>query len=196
MSQLAPRSRASAVVLVVIALAAYGSAPAGAAPAASPTAPVATASAAPAALKPAEQAATDLLKIMGTDERLMDSATAMIASQIRSNPALEPYRDVILKWASRYLTWDELGPHFVKIYADAFTESELRDMIAFYKTPTGKKALTVVPDLMAKGMEYGGEVARKHQAELLEMIEQRQKELNVPSPGDDDEKPAPPSQKP
>ncbi len=35
------------------------------------------------------------------------------------------------------------------VYARNFTAQELRDMIAFYKTPTGKKALQVMPMVMA-----------------------------------------------
>lgn len=35
------------------------------------------------------------------------------------------------------------------VYARNFTAQELRDMIAFYKTPTGKKALQVMPQVMA-----------------------------------------------
>jgi len=35
------------------------------------------------------------------------------------------------------------------IYARNFTAQELRDMIAFYRTPTGMKALQVMPKVMA-----------------------------------------------
>ena len=35
------------------------------------------------------------------------------------------------------------------VYARNFTAPELRDMIAFYRTPTGKKALDVMPKVMA-----------------------------------------------
>ena len=36
-----------------------------------------------------------------------------------------------------------------KIYARHFTAAELRDMLAFYKTPTGQKTLKVMPQLMS-----------------------------------------------
>jgi hypothetical protein len=38
------------------------------------------------------------------------------------------------------------------IYARNFTAQELRDMLAFYKTPTGIKALTVLPKMMPEIM--------------------------------------------
>jgi hypothetical protein len=36
-----------------------------------------------------------------------------------------------------------------KIYARHFTAAELRDMLAFYKTPTGQKTLKVMPQVMS-----------------------------------------------
>lgn len=36
------------------------------------------------------------------------------------------------------------------IYARHFSAQELRDMLALYKTPTGEKALKVMPQLTAK----------------------------------------------
>ena len=36
------------------------------------------------------------------------------------------------------------------IYARYFSAQELRDMLAFYKTPTGQKALQVMPQLTAE----------------------------------------------
>ena len=35
-----------------------------------------------------------------------------------------------------------------KIYAKHFTATELRDMLAFYKTPTGQKSLKAMPQVM------------------------------------------------
>jgi uncharacterized protein len=46
----------------------------------------------------------------------------------------------------------------VPLYDKYYTESELRDLIAFYKTPTGQKMITVQPQLtgeaMSRTMQY------------------------------------------
>jgi len=42
---------------------------------------------------------------------------------------------------------------YVRIYAKYFSEKELEDLIAFYTTPTGKKSIELMPDLMREGME-------------------------------------------
>ncbi len=38
------------------------------------------------------------------------------------------------------------------IYDKNFTESELRDIIAFYRTPTGQKTITIAPKMMMEAM--------------------------------------------
>jgi len=38
------------------------------------------------------------------------------------------------------------------VYARHFTASELREMVAFYKTPVGKKAISVFPQVMTEVM--------------------------------------------
>ena len=44
---------------------------------------------------------------------------------------------------------------FIHIYAKYFSEQELTDLIAFYTTPTGRKTIQVLDDLMREGMQVG-----------------------------------------
>jgi uncharacterized protein len=48
--------------------------------------------------------------------------------------------------------WEEMRPQMAKLYADAFTQAELAEMIAFYESPTGKKTLDRLPGLTQKSM--------------------------------------------
>jgi len=122
---------------------------------------------------PHEQAARELLTMIGMDQQIRDSAAASIDSQIRSNPAMAPFRDVLLDWVGKYVTWDNLGPQLVELYRQSFTEEELRGLITFYRTPVGRKALEKLPELTRRGMEIGLETAEQHQAELEQKIRER-----------------------
>lgn len=42
---------------------------------------------------------------------------------------------------------------FYPIYDKFFTEEELKDLVAFYKSPTGQKAIGVMPQLMQDAMQ-------------------------------------------
>ena len=46
----------------------------------------------------------------------------------------------------------EIGDGMAKIYANEFTEQELKDLVAFYKSPLGQKLLTTEP--MAIQMQH------------------------------------------
>jgi hypothetical protein len=124
-----------------------------------------------------EQAVTELFQLIGLERTMMGGATAMIDAQVQANPAIAPYRDVLLEWAQKYLTWDTMAPKLVQMQMEAFTESEIREMIAFYKTPTGQKALLKMPELMKQGAAIGVEVAKAHLPELETMVLERKRQL-------------------
>ena len=46
---------------------------------------------------------------------------------------------------------------YLRIYAKYFTEQEIADLTAFYASPTGRKTLDVMDDLMRDGMQAGAE---------------------------------------
>jgi hypothetical protein len=129
-------------------------------------------------------AAADLLRMMDIEKAMMVGVTTMADAQVAGNPTLAPYRDVILKWAGMFLTWDKVAPQLTELYAATFTESELRELTAFYKTPTGKKAMAEIPALMQKGAAIGTDLAKQHTPELERMIRERAEELAKSKPPD------------
>ena len=43
--------------------------------------------------------------------------------------------------------WNKLKPDMIKLYTSTFSESELKDLVAFYQSPLGKKVLEKMPQL-------------------------------------------------
>jgi uncharacterized protein len=81
------------------------------------------------------------------------------------------------------LSWEKLKPDFVKIYAEAFTETQLEEMIAFYKSPTGQAMVEKSPELMRKGSEISQKRMVDLQAEIQKLIrESIQKATQAPQP--------------
>lgn len=124
-----------------------------------------------------EAAARELVEIMNLERQMMGGATAMMDALVLQSPQLNAYRDVILGWAKSVMSWEVFGPKYVAMYAAAFTEQELRDLIAFYRTPTGQKALTLLPELASQGAQFGAIEARARQSELQQLIQRRAAEL-------------------
>jgi len=54
----------------------------------------------------------------------------------------------------------EIGEQMAKIYANDFTEQELKDLTAFYKSPLGQKVLSTEPKSIQASMAYMGQWAQ------------------------------------
>lgn len=126
-----------------------------------------------------EAAVRELLQIMEVMKVTNEAAGLMLDAQIKNNPQLAPYADILRSFVAKVLREADLETNLVRLYKETFSEPEVRDMIAFYRTPTGKKAVSKLPELMQKGMSLGTEAVQKHSAELAEMITQRQRELEA-----------------
>ena len=128
------------------------------------------------------QAATQLLQVLNAQKVAVASAGAMVNAMIQSNPMMGPYRAVMMQWAEKTLSWQQVGPKFARLYAVAFTRSELEDLIRFYQTPTGQKAIQELPMLATQGALLGQQLARAHIPELRQMIKARAAQLQKASP--------------
>jgi hypothetical protein len=118
-------------------------------------------------MKQAEQ----LLRVIGMEETLAQATAQMVDAQTQQNPALAPFKTVMLEFFSRYMSFDSLKPEMVKAYADAFTAGELKELNAFYGSAVGKKAVTQMPAIMAQVAQIGTTRVQANIAELQSMIE-------------------------
>lgn len=66
------------------------------------------------------------------------------------------------------LSWEKLEPEYTKLYADAYTEQQIDDLIAFYKTPTGQAVIEKTPMLTQRASE----IARQHLAAAMPQLKQ------------------------
>ncbi len=114
--------------------------------------------------------AENLLDKMGMQDLLERSTEQMLDLQIQQNAALKPFKHVMLKFLKKHMSYESLKPDMVAIYADAFTESELKELNAFYSTPTGKKTIQKLPELMVKGSQLGALRVQQNMQELQQMI--------------------------
>ena len=76
----------------------------------------------------------------------------------------------MLKFLKEVMPWSEIEPEMTRVYANNFTKNELEDLAAFYKTPTGQKAVKLMPTLMGEGMKMGQERMMARMGELQQRI--------------------------
>ncbi|NIS95288.1 MAG: DUF2059 domain-containing protein, partial [Nitrosopumilaceae archaeon] len=89
---------------------------------------------------------------------------------------IQGYEDILQNFYNKYSNWDVVKEEVLKMYTETFTEKELKELTAFYKSPTGQKALSEMPPLMVKTIALGQKNIEKHLPELQAEIEKRRAE--------------------
>jgi hypothetical protein len=117
------------------------------------------------------KAAENLLIVTNVDKSLPKIVEQVLASQLQQNPQLTPYRDVMQRFLNKYMHWESLKEDVMTAYTQEFTEPELKQLTAFYKTPLGQKAVEKMPKLLFIGGQIGMRRVQANEAELRQMIE-------------------------
>lgn len=118
-----------------------------------------------------EVEAEALLGVMGMDKVLDESMTQMLEMQVQQNPSLAPYKTIMAEFLAKHMSYESLKPEIIAVYAEAFTAQELKEITAFYETPTGQKAIDTMPMLMQKGAQMAMARVQQNLPELQSKIE-------------------------
>ena len=116
------------------------------------------------------QAVNELMEAMDMENQISESADRMLNLQAQAMPQMAAYKDVMSDFFHKYINWENLGDDVKQVYKESFTEKEIRDLIAFYKTDTGQKLAKISPELTEKTARISQQMVMKHQAELQRKI--------------------------
>lgn len=113
-----------------------------------------------------------MFEVSGSDQ-VYKSAVAQMINQFKVG-----YSDIPdefweeMKTEMLTVSIDDLTKKMVPIYSKYFSKSELKTLIAFYKTPIGKKLAEsspmIVQESMVVGQEWGKELGEKIVAKISE----------------------------
>jgi uncharacterized protein len=56
--------------------------------------------------------------------------------------------DKVAAVMAKALSWNDLEPEYTKLYAELFTEQQIDDLLAFYRSPTGQVIVDKTPVLL------------------------------------------------
>jgi uncharacterized protein len=96
---------------------------------------------------------------------------------ITNQPVMAPFRETMLAFMTKYAGWQAAAPSLQHLYAQQFTEAELRDMITFYRSPTGQKSVAKMAALQEEGAKMGEELVAAHKSELTAAIMLRAQQI-------------------
>ena len=75
--------------------------------------------------------------------------------------------------------FSELSTEVARIYATRFTDQELKDMLAFYKSSSGQKMLTEQPKVVEASMKFAQDWANKLSDEVVAKMRDELKKMGL-----------------
>ncbi len=138
------------------------------------------------------QAAVEFLEVCDVKGSMDQGFKVGLAPTIESlkkiglpEAGVKELQDAAMQFYAENFKWDEIKTQLATIYCEDFSESELKELSAFYSTPIGKKAIQKIPIMMQRGSEWGSErVAGKSdqlQKKLQPILIKYQNQLKPPS---------------
>lgn len=101
----------------------------------------------------------------------------MLTIQVRNNPNLAKYHDVMRQFLKQKLDFNILKGQMAEIYTSEFSRSELEELLKFYETDLGVKTIQKMPLILQKSMKLGESAISSHLPELQTMIREKQKKI-------------------
>ena len=97
----------------------------------------------------------------------------------QQNPNLgNPLRDVSTKLRNELASRQaELNSEMAKVYASRFSEKEIKDLLAFYQSPLGRKLIAEEPKALDQSMTYAQDWARRLSDEVVAKMRAEMKKL-------------------
>ncbi|QHL89090.1 DUF2059 domain-containing protein [Nibribacter ruber] len=122
------------------------------------------------------KAAETLLLTMDTPKTIDTNLQQMLTMQMEQMPAMKEAEIEVRSFFAKYMSWDAIKEDMVKLYMEEFTEKELKDMTAFFKTPTGKKLAAKQSTLTMRSAQLGQSKIQPHLMELEQILRSKLKD--------------------
>ncbi|WP_419904706.1 DUF2059 domain-containing protein [Kiloniella sp.] len=140
-------------------------------------------------LTPEKTAVIDELLVLSNAEQagvLMGKAIvqSMYSGIQEVNPNLDPkvlsiLEEVVFELIDEDKDNGEFKRQLHEIYSKHFTTNELRDIVAFYKTPTGQKTVTAMPLIIQDSMKINQGKAQQIMPRIMQKLAARFKEEGI-----------------
>ena len=125
-------------------------------------------------------AAIRVLQVSGLRESYADMIEITLESMLKINPQLKQFEEGFREFFDKYAGYQAMEPDFAKLYTQVFDELQLRQVEAFYLSPTGQLAVKQLSKIMQEAGRIGERKVQEHQQELFEILMKYQKQQTPP----------------
>lgn len=119
------------------------------------------------------QAVNKLFELTDMQQKIAESVDNVLAMQLGQNPPLRDHHERVRAWLEKTIGWEGLKDDVTDMYLKTFTEQELVEMNAFYGSPTGRKLIRQLPELVQQRNRLAMQRMQDNIAELQQTIEEQ-----------------------
>ncbi len=130
-------------------------------------------------------AAEKLLSVMNLKEmtaQILSQVKEMQMARFMSTVSSEKdkaesraFQEKMMDFLTKEMSWENLKGDYVNLYAEVFTEEELKGLSDFHSSPIGQKYLKKTPELMRRSMQISQERMMKILPEMQKMSQEWEK---------------------
>ena len=117
------------------------------------------------------QAVEKLFELTRMQEKIDASVNNVVALQLNQDPAMREHETLLRDYMERQIGWSGLKGPLADMYMQAFTQQELDEINAFYGSPTGRKMVEQLPELIKRRDQFAMQRMQDNIGELREAIE-------------------------
>jgi len=117
------------------------------------------------------RAVEQLFELTRMQEKIDASVNNVVALQLNQDPAMREHETLLRDYMERQIGWSGLKGPLADMYMQAFTQQELDEINAFYGSPTGRKMVEQLPELIKRRDQFAMQRMQDNIGELREAIE-------------------------
>ena len=112
-----------------------------------------------------------LFQLTRMEQKIDESVDTILALQLRQNPSLVSHEAIVREFLEQNIGWESIRAGLEDMYMRAFSEQELREMNAFYITPTGQKVIERLPMLVQERNAVSLQRLQRNIGDLQQRVE-------------------------
>ena len=134
-----------------------------------------------------QQKIDELIKVMNLDsmvdsmygqvEGMMKGMSDQMGGKPSEQTIFDKYYGDMTTVLKTEMSWAKMQPMMVNVYDKHFSEQEIADMLAFYKTDTGQKILEKMPVVMQESMQMSQSLMKDAMPKIQTLAQQLSDEL-------------------
>ena len=113
-----------------------------------------------------------LFRLTQMEQKVNESIDTIMQLQMSQNPQLSKHKAEMRDFFERQIGLAALNSHITDMYMRTFTEAELKNINAFYITPTGQKVINTLPTLVQERNQLAMQRIQQNIGELQQIISQ------------------------